>query len=76
MLATRPFVAANPYTLLTEFVAVPAYNAAHGGPIAVDGNWSVVLSASTTTQTVPIDLSASTQHQKLPPVRALIRTKI
>lgn len=38
----------------------PAYYAQHGGPIVVDENWQVVVKASSTAVTKPIDLSKCT----------------
>ena len=35
----------------------PHYNAADTGPLAVDGNWSVVLRGSASTVTVPVNLT-------------------
>lgn len=40
-----------------------AYNAQHTGPVAVDGNWQVVLKASKTSLTKPVDLAKSTMPE-------------
>jgi hypothetical protein len=42
----------------------PAYNGAQGGPIEVDGNWQVVVKASATAVTKPVDLS-KTGHARI-----------
>ena len=57
------------------YPSMPMYNAAHGGPIDVDGNWSVVLSGSATTRTTPVNLSASTVRLPLPPANQIFQRK-
>lgn len=46
-----------------------AYNAQHGGPIVVDENWQVVVKASPTAATRPIDLSKATTPIAKPFIR-------
>ncbi len=38
---------------------VPAYNGAHGGPLAVDSNWQVVVRGSATSYTTPVDMNVT-----------------
>ena len=54
------------------YPSMPAYNAAHGGPIAVDDNWTVVLRGSQTSHTTPVNLSASVS-MPLPPANQIFQ---
>ena len=54
------------------YPSMPAYNAAHGGPIDVNEQWTSIVRATTTTHTVPVNLQTTT-IRPLPPAEQIFQ---